>query len=194
MMQSAGMEQFRQRIIASFHLDPLSPEEVQEYIFHRLRLCGWNDNPHFDEGVFGRIFEHTSGVPRRINKLCDRLLLHGSIEELREIGIQDIDVVIDDEKQEMHATAAAREMPPAPDSQPPPTGQGENNVKPLRVENTISNDDRRLLALEKKLENLEETIRRDRKRIQRMIMMLALSEDHDKELLNVLKELDVADR
>jgi putative secretion ATPase (PEP-CTERM system associated) len=201
MMQSAGMEQFRQRIIASFHLDPLSREEVQDYIYHRLRLCGWQDNPTFNEGVFERIFEHTSGVPRRINKLCDRLLLHGAIEELQEISIEDINSVIEDEKQEMHAFAAEPEVSSSagPETVPEVVNKAavaanENNVKPLRVENMISNDDRRLLALEKKLENLEETIRRDRKRIQRMIMMLALSDENEKELRDVLKELDAVEK
>ena len=53
------MEQFRQRIIASFHLDPLNKDEIQEYIFHRLRLCGWKGNPQFDNNIFGLIHEHT---------------------------------------------------------------------------------------------------------------------------------------
>ena len=194
MMQSAGMEQFRQRIIASYHLEPLKHKEVQDYIYHRLGLCGWKDNPHFQEGVFDRIYEHTSGVPRKINKLCDRAMLHGCIEELSEISVQDINTVIEDEKQELHATGEAS---PSDDRASAGKDAGKVqavNVQPLRVENAISNDDRRLLALEKKVDSLEKTLRTDRKRIQRMIMMLALSDDNDKELLDVLKELGAADK
>jgi putative secretion ATPase (PEP-CTERM system associated) len=192
-LQSAGMEQFRQRIIASFHLDPLSRKEVQDYIYHRLRLCGWQDNPHFHSDVFEMIYDYTSGVPRRINKLCDRVLLHGSIEELREIGVEDVNSVIDEEMQEMHATGNVPGDPPQVEETVDSGKEYGNNVQPLRVENTISNDDRRLIALEKKVELLEKTIRSDRKRIQRMIMMLALSDDNDKELIDVLKELEAAD-
>jgi hypothetical protein len=121
-------------------------------------------------------------------------MLHGCIEELGEISVQDINTVIEDEKQELHATGEAS----------PSDGRGSAgkdagkdhavNVQPLRVENAISNDDRRLLALEKKVDFLEKTLRTDRKRIQRMIMMLALSDDNDKELLDVLKELGAADK
>ena len=75
-----------------------------------------------------------------------------------------------------------------------PAGVQDSNVQPLRVENAISNDDRRLLALEKKVEMLEKSIRSDRKRFQRMLMMLALSDDNDKELLDRLKGLDAADK
>ena len=193
-LQSAGMEQFRQRIIASYHLDPLNRKEIQDYIFHRLRLCGWQDDPHIQSEVFEKIYEHSSGVPRRINKLCDRLLLHGCIEELHELGVQDITSVIKDEMQEIHSTGVVSDgTVPAVDEVKPAEFPG-GNVQPLRVENAISNDDRRLLALEKKMDQLEKSMRTDRKRFQRMLMMLALSDDNDKELLDILKELDAADK
>ena len=193
-LQSAGMEQFRQRIIASYHLDPLNRKEIQDYIFHRLRLCGWQDDPHIQSDVFEKIYEHSSGVPRRINKLCDRLLLHGCIEELHELGVQDINSVIKDEMQEIHSTGEVSDgAVPAVDEVKPAEFPG-GNVQPLRVENAISNDDRRLLALEKKMDQLEKSMRTDRKRFQRMLMMLALSDDNDKELLDILKELDAADK
>ena len=192
LLQSAGMEQFRQRSIASFHLEPLNREEVQEYILHRLSLCGWRGTPHFDDDVFDRIYEHTSGVPRRINKLCDRVLLHGSIEELHEISVQDVNLVIDDEMQEMHATVNTSDK-----SLPVDEGDNAerlhcNNIQPLHAANTVSNEDCRLLALEKRLDLLEKTMRHDRERIQRMVMLLPLSDDMDQELLDVMKELSVA--
>ena len=39
---SEGFEQLRQRIIATYHLNPLDAEETRTYIEHRLRLVGWN--------------------------------------------------------------------------------------------------------------------------------------------------------
>jgi len=194
MLQSPGMEQFRQRTIASFHLEPLGREEVQEYILHRLDLCGWQADPHFHEEVFDRIYEHTAGVPRRINKLCDRVLLHGSIEELHDISLQDVNSVIADEMQEMHATVNASIQSPHVDEQPGPAQIMGNNVQPLRADNTINNPEHRLLALEQRLDLLEKTLRIDRKRMQRMLMMLAVSDDEDEEMLDILKEPGVADR
>jgi hypothetical protein len=184
MLRSPGMEQLRQRIIASFHLDPLTREEVQDYILHRLGLCGWQDNPRFHDEVFERIYEYTSGVPRRINKLCDRVLLHGCIEELSEICLEDVNSVIDDEIQEAHAAVNTPDMS-MPDA---------NNVQPLRADNTISNDDRRLLALEKKIDLLEKTLRDDRELIQLLVRKLASLADNDQEMPDVLKEMGAADK
>jgi type II secretory pathway predicted ATPase ExeA len=39
------MEQLRQRIIATFRLEPMEPEESREYILHRLHAVGWKDDP-----------------------------------------------------------------------------------------------------------------------------------------------------
>ncbi|THB69412.1 MAG: general secretion pathway protein GspA [Gammaproteobacteria bacterium] len=77
-----SMEQFRQRIIASSHLEPLSAEETRDYILYRLIKSGWKSRPEFQEDVFELIHQSTGGIPRRINRLCNRLLLLGSIEEL----------------------------------------------------------------------------------------------------------------
>jgi putative secretion ATPase (PEP-CTERM system associated) len=84
-MRSDGFEQLRQRVIAAYHLQPFSEDETRAYIEHRLSLCGWRDDPHFTKDVFLGIQAFTKGVPRRINTLCDRLLLYGYLQELHEI-------------------------------------------------------------------------------------------------------------
>jgi len=94
-MQSAGMRQLRQRVIATYHLGPLDAEETRAYVVHRLHRVGWKDeNPTFDPAVFGQIFEFSGGVPRRINSLCDRLLLAACLASRREIGVSDAQEVI----------------------------------------------------------------------------------------------------
>ncbi len=75
MLESPSMEQFRQRVIASCHLGPLDPAETRAYIEHRLRRVGWVESPTFDADAFDEIHVHTGGIPRRINQLCNRLLL-----------------------------------------------------------------------------------------------------------------------
>ena len=79
------MEQLRQRILASYHLGPLCAAETRTYIEHRLRIAGWQDDPHFTDDAFRAIHELTSGVPRKINTLCSRLMLLGFLEELHTI-------------------------------------------------------------------------------------------------------------
>jgi hypothetical protein len=51
--------------------------ETRSYVEHRLHHVGWKDKPRFLPTAFQAIFERTLGVPRRINTLCDRLLLAG---------------------------------------------------------------------------------------------------------------------
>ena len=92
-MRAPGLEQLRQRVIAAYHLKPLSIGEVQQYIQHRLGIVGWDNDPAIDEEVYERIFALTSGVPRRINTLFDRLLLTGYLDESHQISIDHLETV-----------------------------------------------------------------------------------------------------
>ncbi|ADE16331.1 secretion ATPase, PEP-CTERM locus subfamily [Nitrosococcus halophilus Nc 4] len=87
------MEQLRQRIIAAYHLTPLDKDETQGYIEHRLNLVGWEDDPLITDEAYDAIYNHTGGLPRRINSLCDRLLLYSYVEERHTIDEQEVSVV-----------------------------------------------------------------------------------------------------
>lgn len=67
--------QLRERIVVSCHLGPINQAETGSYIEHRLRKVGWGGNPSFDAAAFDEIFRWTQGVPRKINLLCNRLML-----------------------------------------------------------------------------------------------------------------------
>jgi len=90
---SEGFEQLRQRIIATYHLNPLSEQETRTYVEHRLTVAGWHDNPHFSGDAFPAIFAFSEGVPRRINNLCDRLLLYTYLEEIGTIDQSVVETV-----------------------------------------------------------------------------------------------------
>ncbi|MGE5450919.1 MAG: XrtA/PEP-CTERM system-associated ATPase [Acidobacteriota bacterium] len=76
MLLSRSLEQLRQRVIASYHLGPMDRDETRRYIEHRLTKVGWKgDHPKFDDEAFDEIYQWTSGTPRRINLLCNRVLL-----------------------------------------------------------------------------------------------------------------------
>ena len=87
-IQAPDMEQFRQRIIASAHLKPLSCDEVQKYIEHRLQQADCQKENVFSADAYQVIHEKTLGVPRKINIFVDRLLLFGFLEELTEINTE----------------------------------------------------------------------------------------------------------
>lgn len=81
MLASPDLDQLRQRVLASYHLGPLTEDETRAYIEHRLKAVGWDNNPTFRDDAFAEIFRHTDGIPRRINRLCSRVLLYGALEE-----------------------------------------------------------------------------------------------------------------
>lgn len=100
---SPALEQLRQRVIATHHLDPIMPNEVEPYILHRLSLVGWNGNPQFTADGFVEIFRATDGIPRRINALASRVLLLGAIDKLRVIDGKVVEAVIADMVQDEEA-------------------------------------------------------------------------------------------
>ena len=77
-----ALEQLRQRIIASHHLEGLDAGEIDHYVSHRLVQVGWTgSNPAFAPDLMPAVFAATGGIPRRVNQVMNRLLLLGAIEE-----------------------------------------------------------------------------------------------------------------
>lgn len=68
------LRQLRQRINVTAHLEPLGPQDVSDYIQHRLRIGGGSGN-EIDLGARERISKETAGVPRLVNLVADRALL-----------------------------------------------------------------------------------------------------------------------
>jgi putative secretion ATPase (PEP-CTERM system associated) len=96
MVLSRGLEQLHQRIVAACHLEPLTLESTEGYIKHRLTRAGWNSDPALASDIFEPIHERSLGIPRVVNQLCSRLLLHGMVTEKHQLGLEDIREVIDD--------------------------------------------------------------------------------------------------
>ena len=70
------LHQFAQRISSDFHLRPLEPSEVGDYIAFRLRAVG---SPYalFTQEACHLIASASGGIPRMINVLCDTALVYG---------------------------------------------------------------------------------------------------------------------
>lgn len=93
-LQSPHMMQFRQRVIAACHIGPLDLNETQAYIEHRLKLAGATEGvPPITLAAFEEIFKASSGIPRRINAICDRLLLFGYLNNQKQFDAPDVDDV-----------------------------------------------------------------------------------------------------
>jgi putative secretion ATPase (PEP-CTERM system associated) len=136
------LEQLRQRVLASYHLGPLSERETRQYIEHRLRTVGWTDDPHWTDGAFIRVFRATDGIPRRVNTLCGRVLLYAALEEAHTVT-------------EDMVTATAGELE---------QDLGAGAPEPLRTEQLPAGDSdllgRRLSALEERIGRQDRLLRR----------------------------------
>jgi hypothetical protein len=106
MMQSPQMLQLRQRVIAACHIGPLDIEETRAYIEHRLKHVGWVGNPRLQPAAYQAVYEAADGIPRRINSVCDRLLLSGFLSEKRVFGREDVEVVAREIREETLAASA----------------------------------------------------------------------------------------
>lgn len=75
MLARPELEQLSQRVVARYHLGPLSADDTRQYIGHRMAVAGHKGPLPFDARALARIHQLTRGVPRRINLLCGRALL-----------------------------------------------------------------------------------------------------------------------
>lgn len=108
------MEQFRQRVLVAHHLQPLAAAELSGYVEHRLRCVDWVGDPAFTPAAFHAIHHFSGGVPRRVNTLCERLLLFGGMEGLHQIDEQVVRAVVDEMNMEFGGELLNQEPPPPP--------------------------------------------------------------------------------
>lgn len=137
-LQRPEMEQFRQRVAATCHIGPLDQAETQAYIEHRLKRAGGTDKPTWGEGAFEAIYKATRGIPRRINSVCDRVLLLGFLQGRTALTVEDVAEVVK-ELQAEHAVPVKsvrdmRDQPPLSDSAPGELYAGSVGGLPLDVD------------------------------------------------------------
>ena len=85
-LAAPGLEQLAQRVIARYHLGPLSRAETAQYITHRLAVAGPNAPVPFDAAALAALHRLSAGVPRRINLLADRALLGAYAQGQHRVG------------------------------------------------------------------------------------------------------------
>lgn len=98
--------QLSQRIVAACHLHPLDKFETQEYIQTRLAYAGYPHRVLFSNASVSVIYNFTQGVPRRINRVCDRALLRAAVNEQAKISEDCVCEVIEELSGEMESEFA----------------------------------------------------------------------------------------
>lgn len=84
-LEYPDLVQLKQRVAIRYHLEPLSRSQVRQYVRHRLTVAGANGGLDFSRPAFWKIYGYSQGVPRLINKVCDKALLAGYAEGKRKI-------------------------------------------------------------------------------------------------------------
>lgn len=79
MVERPELRQLAQRIIARYHLGPLTRAEVKSYVTHRLEVSGAR-RQLFPPSLLGKVYRLSGGVPRVINTLCERALLGAYVQ------------------------------------------------------------------------------------------------------------------
>ncbi|MGU3390958.1 ExeA family protein [Sphingomonas sp. M1A8_2b] len=154
---SDRLEQLRQRVIAIHHLDPMEEDEVSDYLAHRLSVVGWTGNPDFADDAFAAFYTGSAGVPRRLNMLAGRVMLHAAIEDLTVIDAAVVSAVQRDLEGDLPtiATAATTATAPATDTnadQPIAPRAEAPRIDPAIVD--------RIADLEARVELQDEALRR----------------------------------
>jgi general secretion pathway protein A len=158
-LASPGLEQLRQRVIATHHLDAMGSDEVEAYIRHRLELVGWSGRPAFAPEAFGAIHEATGGIPRRVNQLANRVLLQAAVENAESIdGTLVATAAADLEADAVQPAPAEERVLPLRSSRPHAVAANESAPQPAAAPDPAL--ERRIAALEARAEEHEAMIRR----------------------------------
>jgi general secretion pathway protein A len=110
LLASDEMRQLSQRITARYHLDPISREETEAYIRHRLQICGSSRNIYSRRAI-NRIHKLSGGIPRLINVLCDRAMLGAYVEGKSQVDLKVLKKAAREVISEARPDGANRQLP-----------------------------------------------------------------------------------
>jgi putative secretion ATPase (PEP-CTERM system associated) len=96
LLQRPELEQLRQRVTVSYHLNALDTVDTAAYVNHRLRRAAIGAPLEFSRDVTDLIHLHSEGIPRKINVIADAVLLFGYGEEQRTISVDLTQEAIDE--------------------------------------------------------------------------------------------------
>ncbi|HSX81489.1 MAG TPA: AAA family ATPase [Candidatus Saccharimonadia bacterium] len=80
------MRQLEQRIAVRFHIHELTRTETEQYLTHRMSVAGAAHTVIWSRRALRLIHHYTGGIPRRINLLCDRVLMTAFVRETHRVS------------------------------------------------------------------------------------------------------------
>lgn len=95
LVRRPSLRQFAQRVAATCHLKPFDLPDTIAYIRHRLIHVG-GTGQEFSAPAMQCIFDHSNGIPRIINKLCDLALVYATATSDHQVGLDVVREVLED--------------------------------------------------------------------------------------------------
>src|SRR5580693_9262200 len=96
-LDSVSLRQLKQRIALRSHLEPLNSDETKGYILRRLLLAG---SPYpsalFPPETIAAVYQHSQGLPRLINTICENALIAGYARQMRSVSPDIVDDIATD--------------------------------------------------------------------------------------------------
>jgi putative secretion ATPase (PEP-CTERM system associated) len=90
------LRQLRQRISVNCRISPLTREETEEYILHRLEVAGNREAVIFADGCMDTIYQYCKGIPRLVNIICNFLMMTACMEETKTVDAAMVADIVDD--------------------------------------------------------------------------------------------------
>jgi general secretion pathway protein A len=157
-LASPGLEQLRQRVIASHHLEAMGADEVEAYVAHRLALVGWSGRPAFSADAYAALHRLSGGIPRKVNQLANRVMLQAAVDDADRIDGPLVEAVA--REIEADAPSAAAPAPASEKVLPLRSVRMEEAAAPAVRAALDPEFAERLARLEAQAAEQEETLRR----------------------------------
>jgi type II secretory pathway predicted ATPase ExeA len=97
LLKAPQLRQLTQRVSVAFHLKPLTDEEVEQYIVHRVTHVGGSADL-FNPEAIRLVAAASEGIPRLINTFCDLALVYAFSEEKPTVGAMEVRAVLEDRR------------------------------------------------------------------------------------------------
>lgn len=108
-LDSAALEQLKQRCRLRYHLRALTEEETMGYIQHRIAVAGGEVYSLFQEATLPLIHRYAKGTPRVINMLCDTALIFAFVDRAESVSVENLEQAV--ERLELTAPERVNDLP-----------------------------------------------------------------------------------
>lgn len=107
----SGNHLLRQRVTLTYQINPIHLQETKNYINHRLVHAGWSADPEVKEDVYTVIHKLSGGIPGKINRLFDRLLMQGMLQKKHTLSGKDVNNLLAENGKYDQASVAQCQLP-----------------------------------------------------------------------------------